>query len=67
MPSRKGYRDVEADLNKAMPANDAVKLGTLLNELVTNYNALLAKLNADVGVTDTNYAALLSVKPLNGR
>ncbi len=29
-----------------------------LNDLRTKYAALLAKLDADAGVTDTNYAAL---------
>lgn len=32
-------------------------LATLANELRTDHNALLAKLDADAGVTDTNYAA----------
>jgi len=34
------------------------QLVTLANELKTDHNALLAKLDADAGVTDTNYAAL---------
>lgn len=33
----------------------------LVNELRTDYNALCAKLDADAGVTDTNYAALAGV------
>jgi phage shock protein A len=32
-------------------------LATLANELRTDHNALLAKLDADAGVTDTNYVA----------
>lgn len=32
-----------------------------LDEVRANYNAVLAKLDADVGVTDTNYAATLGV------
>ncbi len=32
-------------------------LATLVNELKADHNALLAKLDADAGVTDTNYAA----------
>lgn len=67
MAVRKGSRDVEADLNKSMPAADAVKLGTLLNELVNSYNALLAKLDADTGVTDANYASSRKVKALGER
>lgn len=37
-------------------------LGRLLkefNQVVTDLRALLAKLDADTGITDTNYAALL--------
>lgn len=32
-------------------------LATLVNELKADYNATLAKLDADAGVTDTNYVA----------
>ncbi len=32
-------------------------LATLTNELKADHNALLARLDADAGVTDTNYAA----------
>lgn len=31
-----------------------------LNEVFTNYNGLIAKLNLDAGITDTNYAVLTS-------
>lgn len=34
---------------------------TLANEVKADHNALLAKLDADAGVTDTNYAALHAV------
>lgn len=51
-------------LNRAMPANKTANLGTVLQELIDRHNALLAKLDADAGVTDTNYAALLSVRNL---
>jgi hypothetical protein len=30
---------------------------TQLNQLRTDYNTLIAKLNADTGITDTDYAA----------
>ena len=33
-------------------------------ELQSQMNALLAKLDADAGVTDVNYAATLSVHPI---
>lgn len=56
---------VRAILNSVETAGtdvDALKaatedLATLANELRTTHNALLAKLDADAGVTDTNYAA----------
>lgn len=35
-------------------------LATLANELKADHNALLAKLDADAGVTDADYAALHS-------
>jgi len=34
---------------------------TMLNELKSDHNAALVKLDADAGVTDTNYVALLAV------
>lgn len=55
----------QKSLNGAMPANAAAKLGDIIfdlidanNALATKYNALVAKLDLDAGVTDTNYAAL---------
>lgn len=37
------------------------QLAALVNEMRTDYIALLAKLDADAGVTDTNYAATLTI------
>lgn len=37
------------------------ELRTLANELKTDYNAALAKLDADAGVTGTDYVALHAV------
>lgn len=55
-------------INKASPANAKAKLGDVVAELVaqvntltTSYNALLAKMDADVGVTDTNYTSTRAV------
>lgn len=55
-------------LNKASPVNAKAKLGdvvaelvTQLNAVTTSYNALLVKLDADVGVTDTNYSSTRAV------
>lgn len=33
-------------------------LSTLINEMKADHNALLAKLDADVGINDTNYVTL---------
>lgn len=56
--------DYQHRLNKAYPTAADIKLGDTLqeiiaayNDLATKFNAVLAKLDADVGVTDTNYAA----------
>mgnify|MGYP001606871411 CR=1 FL=1 len=38
-------------------ADDLATIKTFCNSLRTAYNATLAKLDADAGVTDTNYAA----------
>ena len=37
------------------------KLVTLVNELKADHNGLVTKLDADAGVTDTNYASLRSI------
>jgi hypothetical protein len=41
--------------------DDLNAIKNLVNELKADHNALLAKLDADTGVADTNYAALHSV------
>lgn len=55
-------------INKLAPAAYDAKLGDAVAELIaqvnaitTKHNALLAKLDADAGVTDTNYAATQAV------
>ena len=57
--------DRQKALNGAMPANKQAMLGDIVadliaanNALATKFNAVLAKLDADTGVTDTNYVAL---------
>jgi len=60
-------RDKVRALDRAMPANNDAKLGALLEELIQKHNSLLAKLDADAGVTDTNYTALLTITPLSQR
>ena len=59
--------DPKDALNRAMPANARVQLGDVIDELITKHNALLAKLDEDVGVTGTDYVATLSVKTLAER
>lgn len=59
--------DPKDALNRAMPANARVQLGDVVDDLITKHNALLAKLDADVGVTGTDYIATLKVKTLAER
>jgi hypothetical protein len=65
-------------LNRAMPAMRDAALGDVVVDLIatvnalqadltalrTRYNAALAKLDADGGVTDTNYVALQAMPAL---
>lgn len=60
-------RNLQDELNRCMPAADHAKLGNLLNDLITAVNAnttaikaVAAKLDADAGVTDTNYASTIT-------
>lgn len=53
---------IQDELNRAMPAAKAAHLGACLYDLIKQHNALLAKLDADVGVSATDYAATLKVK-----
>lgn len=63
-------------VNKMAPAASKAKLGDTVAELVDQvnaltaaYNTLVAKLNLDAGVTDTNYAAVAAttIKTLEQR
>ena len=60
-------RNLKDELNRSMPAAAHAKLGDLLDDIITKHNALLAKLDADVGVTDTNYVATLTLSTLTER
>jgi hypothetical protein len=60
-------RDAVSMVNNMVPVADYIKLGNVLNDLITNHNALCAKLDADAGVTDTNYTALLGIATLQSR
>lgn len=67
MPNINGTGNLQDELNRMNPAAGHAKLGDLLVEIITKHNALAAKLDADAGVTDTNYAATLKITPLNER
>lgn len=54
-------------LNKITPGANRAKLGDITDDLITKHNALCAKLDADAGVTDTNYVATLKVQTLAER
>ena len=43
------------------PGSDVYELSVQFNALVTKFDAVLAKLDADAGVTDTTYASLHGV------
>lgn len=60
-------RNLKDELNRMNPAAAHVKLGDVLDELITKHNAAMAKLDADAGVTDTNYSALYKVATLAER
>ncbi|WP_288075416.1 hypothetical protein [Pseudomonas sp.] len=60
-------RDAVELINNLTPAADYVKLGAIMDELITKHNALCVKLDADVGVTDTNYASTLGIATLQSR
>ena len=66
MPATVG-RNLKDELNRMNPAAAHVKLGDVVDELITKHNAAMAKLDADAGVTDTNYASLYRVAPLSER
>lgn len=63
MARGKSAAQIESQLNRALPANADAAMGSVLYDLLKAHNALTAtvaalatKLNADAGVTDTNYA-----------
>lgn len=60
-------RNLKTDLNRMSPAAARVKLGDVIDELIIAHNSAMAKLDADAGVTDTNFVATLSVKTLSER
>lgn len=67
MANINGTGNLQDELNRMNPAAGHAKLGDLLHEIITKHNALAVKLDADAGVTDTNYAATLKITPLAER
>lgn len=67
MANINGTGNLQDELNRMNPASAHAKLGDLLAEVITKHNALVAKLDADVGVTDTTYTSLLAITPLKDR
>lgn len=64
--SNKSQAVVKDQLNRSSPANRDAKLGDTVNDLITNFNALLAKLDSNHGAA-TDHAATLSVTQLGQR
>lgn len=66
--SNNGTGNVQDELNRCMPAAKHAQLGDVLNDLITQHNALLAKLDtANLAGMGTNNVATLSVKTLAQR
>ena len=66
MSNKANHKNLQNLLNRMAPVADDVKLGDLLQELVDSNNdlktqviTLTAKLDADAGITDVNYAATI--------
>ncbi|HET7675843.1 MAG TPA: hypothetical protein VFL54_10005 [Gammaproteobacteria bacterium] len=55
----------EDKLNRMTPGASEAELGSRLAALIESHNALLAKLDADATVTDTDFAATLAVPSLD--
>lgn len=60
-------RNLADELNRMAPAAAHAKLGDVVAELITKHNALCAKLDADAGVTSTDYASTLGITALADR
>lgn len=60
-------RNLKDELNRMAPAAAHAKLGDLVDEIITKHNALAAKLDADAGVTGTDYASTLGITALSER
>lgn len=67
MPKSNTYKDLAKNVDRSSTATFDAKLGTTVDELVVAFGKLLAKLDADAGVTDTTYTSLLKVKRFSER
>ena len=67
MASKNGTGNLRDELNRMNPASNHAMLGDVIEEIITKHNALAAKLDADAGVTDTNFASTLRIAPLSER
>ena len=66
MPNINASGTVQSQLNRMNPASADAKLGDLLAELITKFNALLVKLDAEA-LAASNYEATLKVGDLESR
>ena len=64
MTITRGTGDPQNELNRMSPAARDAKLGDCINDLITGFNLLLAKMDADAGITDTDYASTLTLKTI---
>lgn len=55
--SLKGSGNLKADLNRMSPTASNVKLGDMLESIISNQNAILAKLDA-IGAASASVAAI---------
>ena len=65
----KGSGNPQRDLNHTTPAANTVRLGDLLNDIITSHNALLAALQAASGgnvpvLTSVNAVRTLATQPV---
>lgn len=67
MATKNGTGNLQDELNRMNPAAGHAKLGDLLVDIITKHNALLAKLDADAGVSATDHVATLKLTPLADR
>ncbi len=65
MPAVK--HNLKAELNRMNPTADHAKLGDVIDELMPSTTPCASSIDADAGVSDTNYTATLGVTALGNR